>query len=134
MLGDPLTLSLDGSFSPTPGGPDDPTFSTVSIANGQAVRINADTELSLPEYLTVRHSQQGGKGDVLVDRHNIQLSRSERDEGTGRIYVHQTNFSFVVPRHTLFTEADVRRHLTMLMSLVGQSADTNLAKILRGEV
>jgi hypothetical protein len=131
VLGDPIVFNPGGAYSPTPGG--DVTFTTTRQEPGASTRLNIATDLSLPEYMVVRHSVQGGKADKIVDRHLVQFTRAERDPDTGQIYTIQSNMTLVVPRVALFTVEEVRALVKRYGQLLMTDSDANLAKILRGE-
>lgn len=120
MLADPMTLTVDSVAN---------EYAKVRTDATGAVRINTATDLTLPEYLTVRHSTSG-RGDQTIDRHLCQFTRAERDADTGSIYTSQLNVTFVVPRVNLFSTAEIERLWDLQKELITAA---NLAKLLRGE-
>lgn len=110
--------------------PSEVTWSVIKSTNDGKVRMNVATDLSTPELMTIRHSQSG-KGPSAVDRHNIVISRTEKDSETGQLSTASVSVTYTVPRSGLFTQTEVERLNTMIQETIAEG--TNLARLLRGE-
>jgi len=135
MIADPLTVYSGISVAISDPPDDNPVeFTSIKTEPTGNTRLNVATELSLPEFLVIRHSLQG-KGDKTIDRHLVQLMRSERDELTGLVHSCVLNLTLTVPRVGLFTETEVRRQMNLLTQFLNQGSGTSttLHRLLRGE-
>lgn len=121
MLADPLVLTVDS------------VESTWSIqrreGNSGVVRINVATTLTEPEEIAIRHSVQG-KGESTVDRHNVIITRHEKNSETGQITAASVSLTLTVPRTGQYTTVEMQRLNDLVQEVL---ADGGLARILRGE-
>lgn len=118
----PLSLSPDG-------GTTTHDFVEIKRLVDGVERLNDETDLILPEKVVIKHATQGGKGKEL-DRHLVQITKTERDATTGDIWAAGVNLTLVVPRQTMFSAADVKRLVALMKDFL---SDANVEKLLRGE-
>lgn len=118
MLADTLTIN-DGTA--------DLDFVKTKVLSDGAMRLNDATTALEPETLIIRHQVAGGAG-TAVDRHLVQLKRTELDtEGVAQDL--QVNLTLAVPRSATFNVADVTRLVTLVINTI----ETRVAEIARGE-
>lgn len=122
MFAEPLLLN-DGSA--------DRTFSIINRKGAnETERLNVATSLTEPERVNIRHSVSG-PATRQVDRHNIVLSRTERDSVTGLFNTASVSLTITVPRTGQFSLAEINALKAMLDDAL--SSDSGMERILRGE-
>lgn len=127
-FGNPLNLS-DASG-------DSVTFVLISQSADGSRRIDQATNLVLPAFLNVRHTQAGPR-DRVVDRHLIQMTR-DVSTTSGPVTL-GANFTLNVPRASEVTSQLVYDLVMNLIDMLGSGgystlpATTHIDALLRGE-
>jgi len=127
------TLTLDGATGT------EATFALQGRDNSGSRRIDSASTLTEPRLLTIKHSKTGN-GVNAIDRHLVQLSRTELDSAT----VPRTaivNLTITVPQSAVFTNAEIYDMVAYLVDLIsdggftgsGFTGTTALAQLLRSE-
>lgn len=116
---------------------DDSTYRLYKQDGIGASRIDIATVLSLPAYLTIKHSVSG-KGADIVDRHLVSLTRTYLDSAE-KMFTVTSNWTVAVPRTSAITAAMVADETARLIDFMSSGGLTTLAStanieaILRGE-
>jgi hypothetical protein len=92
-------------------------------------RLEAASTLTEPTELAIRHSKSVIGGET-VDRHNLIVSKSERDSESGKVNRCQVSLTITVPRTGQFSNAEVLE----LRGIINEALEgDNLGKFLRNE-
>lgn len=129
MLADPLNVS---QTAPTAGTGSEVAYNVVKRGDREAHRLKAGATLTDPTWIVVKHSSSGsGKnGGTIVDRHLIQGSIVEHD-ALGVEHVQTVNLTLIVPRVSIFSEAEIGYNLNRVVNTILGSG--NLTAILQGQ-
>lgn len=127
-LSDTINLSPN---APTAASGSEKVYVLTGRDGTSSTRMNQATDLSNPELLVIKHQKVGSEtnGGTIVDRHLIQLSRTERD-ANGKAHAMIVNFTLAIPRNGLFSDGETDGMCWQLANLL---LDANIAKIVRGE-
>jgi len=127
------TLTLDNATGT------EATFALQGRDTSGARRIDTASSLATPQTLVIKHSKSG-VGQNAVDRHLVQLSRTELDSnGIARTAI--VNFTMAVPQSTVFSSTEILDLCGYLVDLItdggwtasGFAGTTALTQLLRNE-
>lgn len=128
-ISDSLAIS---SAAPTIGSGSNKTYVTIKRTGQETERIDDSTDISAPTLLKIRHQVVGTeKQKNIIDRHNVVLSKTERD-ADGVAHEMSLSYTITVPRSAgLFSTTEAGDLLKQLINfLYGSGVHVSL---LRGE-
>lgn len=127
-------LSSDLTLKTAAGA--DVVYRLVSQDTTGTRRIDIASTLALPSTLIIKHSQSG-KGNLVVDRHLIQLNKTLATALGSTVL--NANFTLTVPRDVAVTALTVHDIVSNLLDLLtdgtytGTATTPTLDAVLRGE-